>query len=67
MDSFAAYSTEFGRFDFGSRIKRLRSHEAQSEINGKWIFVRRLIENEVDKFIKIRSMQTSPIEAYDQH
>ena len=32
-DSFAAYSTEFGRFDFVSRIKRLSSHEAQREIN----------------------------------
>ncbi len=33
LDSFAADSTECGRFDFGSRIMRLRSHEAQSEIN----------------------------------
>ncbi len=35
LDSFAADSTEFGRFDFVSRIKRLKSHEAQSEINEK--------------------------------
>ncbi len=32
-DSFASYSTEFGIFDFVSSIKRLRSDEAQSEIN----------------------------------
>jgi len=58
-DSFAAYSTEF---DFV--FKRPRSHEAQSEINEKWIFVRRLIENEVGKFMKIRPKQTSPIEVH---
>ncbi len=35
LDSFAAYSTEFEIIDFVSRIKRLKSHEAQSEINKK--------------------------------
>ncbi len=32
-DPFAAFSTEFGIFDFVSSIKRLRRDEAQSEIN----------------------------------